>query len=152
MILYLDMLLLARNKEEGRKLLATGLELLIALGFIVNMKKSTFDPTQIIEFLGLLLNSQTMTISLPEDKLHAIKKAARRLKEMNKVSVARLLGMMVAAHPAILPALLHYRSLETALNLSGSYDHMIQLDSSMCYREVLLMEYNIIKTEYTTPS
>lgn len=138
-ILYLDdMLLLARNKEEGRKLLATALELLIALGFIVNMKKRTFDPTQLIEFLGLLLKSQTMTISLPEDKPHAIKKAARRLKEMNKVSVrqvACLLGMMVAAHPAILPVPLHYRSLEraklTALNQSESYDHMIQLDSIM---------------------
>ena len=53
--------------------------------------------------------------------------------------LARLLGMMVAAHPAILPAPLHYRKLEraksTALSQGRPYDQMLQLDAKM-YREL----------------
>ena len=116
LILYLDdMLIAARTTEEVRRHLATALELLVALGFIINIKKSVFKLTQNLEFLGFQLNSLSMTISLPKDKLHAIRKAARRLQERKKCSVrdlAHLLGMMVAAHPAILPAPLHYRNLE----------------------------------------
>ena len=139
MILYLDdMLILAESKEDTRKYLATAMELLIALGFIINIKKSTFDPVQKIEFLGFRLNSLTMSIALPKDKLHAIQKAARRLKEQGRVSVrqvAHLLGMLVAAHPAILPAPLHYRSLEReklmALSRNSSYEQRLQINSQM---------------------
>ena len=127
-ILYLDdMLILAEDKKEGRKYLATALELLVALGFIINVEKSMFNLTQSIDLLGFLLNSRTMTISLPREKLHAIQKAARKLRELQNVSVrqvACLLGMLVAAHPAILPAPLHYRNLErgkfVALNRNNS--------------------------------
>ena len=139
LILYLDdMLIAARTTEEVRRHLATALELLVALGFIINIKKSIFEPTQNLEFLGFQLNSLLMTISLPKDKLHAIRKAARRLQERKKCSVrdlAHLLGMMVAAHPAILPAPLHYRNLELgktrALHQGGSYEQTLQLNARM---------------------
>ena len=77
-ILYLDdMLIMARSKEEARKYLATAMELLVALGFIVNLKKSTLTLTQELEFLGFLLSSYNMTIGLPTHKLHTLKKMAR---------------------------------------------------------------------------
>ena len=47
-ILYLDdILVMAPTKEEVRKHLATALELLIALGFVINMKKSVTCPDQV---------------------------------------------------------------------------------------------------------
>ena len=49
----------------------------MALGFIVNLKKSTLTLTQELEFLGFLLSSYNMTIGLPTHKLHALKKMAR---------------------------------------------------------------------------
>ena len=65
-ILYLDdMLILAEDKKEGRKYLATVPELLVTLGFIISIEKSMFDLTQSIDFLRFLLDSWTMTISLP---------------------------------------------------------------------------------------
>ena len=83
-----------------------------------------------------------MTISLPEDKLQSIKKAAKKWRNRDQMPVrklAHLLGMMVAAHPAILPAPLHYRKLEraksTALSQGRPYDQMLQLDAKM-YREL----------------
>ena len=120
-ILYLDnmlimagsketLLIMAGSKEEARRHLATAMELLVALGFIINMKKSTLSPTQELEFLGFLLNSRSMTIVLPTHKLHASKKMARRMTDRGKMTIrelASLIGSLVAAHPAILPAPLH---------------------------------------------
>lgn len=62
-ILYLDaMLIMAPTSKELRKHLATALELLIALGFVINMKKSVTCPDQVMEFLGFMLDSNRMTI------------------------------------------------------------------------------------------
>ena len=57
-ILYLDdMLLMAGSRLATRTHLATALELLSSLGFIVNLEKSILSPTQEIQFLGFTLNS-----------------------------------------------------------------------------------------------
>ena len=129
MILYLDdMLIMSRTQAEASTNLATVMTLLVGLGFIVNLRKSVLTPTQQVEFLGFTLDSQKMAISLPQDKLHALKKQARKIKEQGRTTVqelSRLLGMMVAAHPAILPAPLYYRHLEAVkiklLQTGGSY-------------------------------
>ena len=74
-------------------------------------------PTQELEFLGFCLNSQDMTITLPQSKLRSLKKMATEMMGRQKTIVrelARLLGMMVASHPAVLPAPLYYRHLERA--------------------------------------
>ena len=138
-ILYLDdMLIMTRSKEEARRHLATAMELLVALGFIINLKKSTLSPTQELEFLGFLLNSHNMTIALPAHKLHAVKKMARRMANQRRTTLqelASLLGMMVAAHPAILPAPLHYRNLESAkswaLQSGHTYEADLEIDPNM---------------------
>ena len=118
LILYLDdMLVMAAAKEEVRKHLATALELLIALGFVINMKKSVTHPEQVMKFLGFVLDSNRMSISLPNQKLKSLQRAPRKLKHQGSGPVrqlAQVLGMMVAAHPAILPAPLHFRYLERA--------------------------------------
>ena len=71
------MLMMSTNKEEAKKHLATVVELLIFLGFIVNLKKSVLSPTQELEFLRFILNSHTMTIALPSHKLHSPRKLAK---------------------------------------------------------------------------
>ena len=93
------------------------MKLLISLGFLVNLKKSVLSPTRKIEFLGFLIDSVSMHLSLPRPKVHSIVQLARRMVSKDKVSLrelAREIGMMVAAQPAILPAPLHYRFLESA--------------------------------------
>lgn len=138
-ILYLDdTLIMARSKEEARRHLATAMELLVALGFIINLKKSTLSPTQELEFLGFLLNSHSMTIVLPVHELHAVKNMARRMANQRRTTLrelASLLGIMVAGHPAILPAPLHYRHLETAkswaLRSGHTYEANLEIDPNM---------------------
>ena len=58
-ILYLyNMLILLTTWEGATKVLVVILELFVALGFVVNTKKSVMDPTQSLEFLGLVIDSQ----------------------------------------------------------------------------------------------
>ena len=58
-----------------------------------------------------------MTITLPNHKLRSLQRAASKLKHQGSGPVrqlAQVLGMMVAAHLAILPAPLHFIYLERA--------------------------------------
>ena len=136
LVLYLDdMLIMAQSKVQQ---LASVLKLLVGLGFIVNTKKSVLSPMQEVEFLGFLLNSNHMTVSLPPQKIHSIQRLARKMLGKESTSVrdlASLVGTMVAAHPAVLPAPLHYRKLEmakiSALKRGCTYDSRIAVDHSM---------------------
>ena len=139
LILYLDdMLIMAQCRDEMRTHLATAMELLCALGFIINMKKSVFTPARTIEFLGFTVDSSIMTIRLPQQKLVVLRKLANQLLQQEKVTarqLAQLLGMMVAAHPAVLPAPLHYRALERAKRRAvrdqAGYESEVRLDNGM---------------------
>jgi hypothetical protein len=68
-IVYLDdMLIMASTRDGAERHLASALELLVALGFMVNMRKSVVQPTQVMEFLGYVLDSRRMVISLPQQR------------------------------------------------------------------------------------
>ena len=116
-ILYLDdMLIMAQSKQDLQSHLATAIELLTLLGFIINTKKSVFKPTQKIEFLGFQIDSTLMCMSLPKHKAEVIRKSVvkvcREEREIPTRQIASLLGLMVAAHPAVLPAPIYYRALQ----------------------------------------
>ena len=118
LILYLDdMLVIADGKKLAETQAQLALNLLASLGFLPNLKKSVLTPTQQITFLGFNLDSNKMIISLPSQKVTALKKQARELLIQDHTSVrelSQILGSMVAAHPAVLPAPLHFRHLERA--------------------------------------
>ena len=89
-------------------------------------------------FLGFLLNSYDMTIALPKHKLHPVKEMVRQMANQRRTTLqelASLLGMMVAAHPTILSALLHYRHLESAksrgLRSGHTYEADLEIDPNM---------------------
>ena len=116
LILYLnDMLIKDQSIDRVKCSLATAVEVLISLGFIINLKKSVTVPAQEIQFLGFSLDSQAMSIVLPQNKLLSLTRKAREMKEKEHLTVrdlARLFGSMAAAHLAILLAPLYYRNLE----------------------------------------
>ena len=70
MITYIDdNLLLAPSKEEAHVLARLMVVLFEALWFSVNYKKFVLDPQQSMEFLGFLIDSRSMTVGLPVEKL-----------------------------------------------------------------------------------
>ena len=90
-ILYLDnILILSTTREGAKKGLAVVLEFFVALGFVVNTKKSVMDPTQLLEFLGFVIDSQWMIISLPIEKLKSTRKLAEEIHQQAHCSVRKM--------------------------------------------------------------
>ena len=116
------MLIMARSKVEARRHLTTTMELLVALGFIIHLKKSTLSPTHFLV--------SYWTIALPKHKLHPVKEMVRQMANQRTTlrELASLLGMMVAPHPTILPAPLQYRHLESAKSRGLWRGHTYEVD------------------------
>ncbi|KAG0933929.1 hypothetical protein G6F57_006025 [Rhizopus arrhizus] len=64
-----DWILVASTKQLAIQQVQTVVALLQQLGWMVNFKKSVSTPTQQFEHLGFILNTNTMTASLPMKKL-----------------------------------------------------------------------------------
>ena len=118
-VVYLDdFLILGSSIEESRANTLLTLDLLQWLGFTINWEKSILDPTQSLTFLGLSINSVTMTLSLPEKKILNIQNKCQKILSNPTSSareVASLIGTLEAARPAIWQAPLHYRYLQIQL-------------------------------------
>ena len=80
MALYLDdMLVLGSTREECLRNTLWLVERLLRLGFVINLGKSFLQPSQRVQFLGMILDFATMTTSCPADKLKRFKKRIRTL-------------------------------------------------------------------------
>ena len=85
------------------------------LGFVVHPDKSVLQPTQEITYLGFILNSKTMTVSLTKDKAKGIRKECKTLSGKTSPTireVAQVVGKLVASLPAVLFGPLFYRQIE----------------------------------------
>ena len=73
MTVYLNnMLVLETSPKEGEAQVEIIVKILSQPGFVIN-KKSQLEPTQKIQFLGFWIDSKSMTISLPHEKVEKIK-------------------------------------------------------------------------------
>jgi len=119
MIVYIDdILLMADTAAQVKSHLEALMLLLTGLGFIVNVAKSVTTPTQQIEFLGLRVDSTSLHLSLPGEKLHHIRMEVSQHLQRSQVTarqLAQLIGKLHAASQAVLPAPLFYRSLQVDL-------------------------------------
>ena len=89
--------------------------LLQHLWFIINWEKSSLSPSQRVEYLGLIIDSETMTLTLPEKKVQDLQTECRLILNRQTVSIralSKLIGKLSASVMAILPAPLHYRQLQ----------------------------------------
>jgi len=113
LVMYLDdILIMSQSREELMKHLSMITSLLELLGFVVNREKCQLIPTQLIQYLGFMVDSREMKIRLSEEKATQIATACRRTRQRGSVSVrdlARLIGKMIAMLPGIFPAPLWYR-------------------------------------------
>ena len=136
LISYLDdMLIMSSTQSEARIHLEKSITLLERLGFLINWKKSITDPVQSIEFLGLVVDSKSLSLRVPEAKVQKIQKECQALLNKGTVSgrsLAHIIGLLTSVNPAVLPGPLHYRALQRlknrVLRQSGSLDTLITLD------------------------
>ena len=95
--------------------LSTAIWLLTSLGFLINIPKSITAPTCHLEFLGFIVDTDNMVISLPAHKLHCIQKEASHLLSLDRIpmrTLACFIGTLVATKPAVWTGPLHYRALQ----------------------------------------
>ena len=86
-LLYLDdMLIMAKSPELLNQHLQVITALMAQLGFILNVKKSITSSTQIIEFLGFIINSVRMTLSFPSEKVSKLQKECRHTLNLKTVT------------------------------------------------------------------
>ena len=119
LVIYMDdMLLMADSKQKLAEHIQSTLFLLKNLGFIVNSKKSILQPTQEIEFLGMIVSSLSMDLKLPGEKIRKIRQEARHLLQLKQPSahlLSQFLGKLNATSPALQMAPLFCRSLQICL-------------------------------------
>ena len=120
-IMYIDDILIMAESEILAKEHTVGLIHLENLGFVIKYLKSQLTPTQGIEFLGFVINSNTMELKLPGEKIKKIRAETRRLAnqtEPKALALSRLLGKLNHATQAIPPAPLFYRNLQNCLKVA----------------------------------
>ena len=101
LVVYIDeILLMAETQEKARDQATCIIHLLQCLGFTINTMKTITEPTQIIDFLGITVNTVTMELALPPEEIKKIRAESRKLLEAELVSaraLSRLIGKMNAA-------------------------------------------------------
>ena len=115
-LFYLDDLLILSNSEEtARRDTMLVINHLSFLGFAINWEKSSPLPSRQTVYLGLCLDSATMTAMLSPPRRDAILSALSRFhvrRNVTALSTMRLLGLMAAAHPVVPLGLLFMRRLQ----------------------------------------
>ena len=119
-VVYLDDSYLQGDSYSGCLLNITATTgLLTALGFKIKHEKSVLAPTQTIKFLGFLLDSVQMVISLTVERKVRILAVCKSLMGTNLLKIrddASGIGSLVAALPGVSHGALHYQALERAKN------------------------------------
>ena len=114
-----DFFLKGKTREKCKLSLIEATQLLERLGFTIHPTKSKLDPETIIIFLGFVINSIAMTVTLTEEKRQKLLDLINDilLQQTTTIRViARLIGKMVSSLPASLYGALYYRSIECDKN------------------------------------
>ena len=132
-----DSFLLAETRVACLHNVSDSVQLMRSLGFIIHPDKSVLVPTRQIQYLGVVLDSESMTVTLtPERKadLVAVCSAAARKDHISIREVAKVIGKIVASFPAVMYGPLHYRQMEkekkeALRHNAGDFDQHMSLSS-----------------------
>ena len=117
---YIDDALLIGNSFQDCLLnVHARVQLFESLGFIVNKQKSVLQPCKRIEFLGFIIDSSSMQISLPERRVHAIVRSCRNLRVTPNAKIRQIchvIGLMVSSEVAVPYGSIFRRDLEILKN------------------------------------
>ena len=133
-----------RVQETAKAHTAGLIYLLQNLTFIINEPKSINTPTQVIDFLGFTVNSKSMELKLPGEKVKKIRHEAQKLQETRAptaLQLSRFLGKLNHASQAINPAPLFYRNLQCCHHSAlwkGNQDYSQPVEFTTKAREELV--------------
>ena len=118
--MYLDdLLIFRRTKTDCLQKAKKVMTLLQELGSTINIKKAILEPTQQIEFLGLILDSIQMKVFLLELKVLDLIESCQASLSMTSLtarSLASLQGKMSSCLHAVLPAPTFYSAIQADIH------------------------------------
>ena len=85
------------------------------LGFMVHPEKQSLGPSHILVYLGFILNSLNMTLTLTQENIEKIIPMCKALPQQPSCTIRHLTKVIesfVATQPGIMMATLHYKKLE----------------------------------------
>lgn len=121
-MIYLDdLLIMANTRDLCIQHLHDALTLLIKLGFKINWRKSMLIPSQVVQFLGLTIDSHAMMFRVPKDKVANVLESLTLLTRpfarwITQRQLAHVIGKLMALEAAVLPIRLRTRDLLRNLN------------------------------------
>jgi hypothetical protein len=120
LVIYLDdLLIVGSSLEECSASVCLVIKVLQSLGFLINFGKSETLPTQCMEYIGLIINSVSMSFHLTERKIDDIKRLSRETLKKKKFSLrelAKIIGNVNWASYAVNFAQAHFRNLQSLYN------------------------------------
>ena len=133
LIIFLDdILIIASTKKKLIQARDTLIFPLQTLGLLVNKNKSVLHPSQILQFLGVEINSKEMSVSLPQEKKDKIISQCQGILIEELVSIKELtqvLDFLSSTAIAVLAAPLQYRVIQrqqiAQLTITKNFDSMI---------------------------
>ncbi|XP_025835996.1 uncharacterized protein LOC112906304 [Agrilus planipennis] len=138
LVVYLDdFLILGQSFDECMHNVKLTINLLNYLGFLINYEKCNLLPSNSCAFLGFIYDSNTMSISLPDDKRERILKILKRLLKISECTIrrfSRFLGTIVSACPTIKYGFLHTKIFERQKMLAlkksgGNYNALMKISA-----------------------
>ena len=90
-----DSLLFGKSIDECRQNIMKTVDLSLKCGFLVHPVKSVFEPYQIIEYLGFVLNSKEMTVKLTENRVEKLKLSVSCLLNTKNPQFSKCLKLLV---------------------------------------------------------
>ena len=129
-----DIFLCSSSKQSLTAHINTTLNILLSLGFSPNYDKSSLLPSQSMTHLGFEFDTQTMKLSVPEEKIIKVKNIANNLLTTvpSLRSLSSFIGLTVSFKFAFPVAPIFYRDLQFIqgkfLKSNVSWDSLIELD------------------------
>ena len=114
-VFYIDTLVIGKTAEQCSIHLQEVCEFLTRLGYTINIAKSQLNSSKTITFLEFVIDSESMTLSLPGSKIEKTVSHCKRLL-LNPAptvrEVAQVPGLLVSAFRAVKYMKLFYHSTE----------------------------------------
>lgn len=133
-----DSLLIADDFESCIDNISDTTRLFEALGFIVNTQKSNLTPDTTCRFLGFIINSQNLQVSLPLEKIIKIKSEINKFRKIQRCRVrefASFAGLLSSACPAVEYGWLYTKEIERckylALKDDNNFDKYMNIPKSI---------------------
>ena len=121
-IIYVDdILIIGQTRKEVESTRDTLIYLLQQLEFLLNLKKSVLHLCQVIEFLGIIVNSVNLTLSHPLQKVQKVHKECTKMCNKNWTLILELINVLGLL--AIKLALLTFTKLGSIISTNFQIDN-----------------------------